>query len=234
VVEPQRRGLAHFHVLIVVRPDEDGHLLEGTELLTRLASVLPTPRSVRAARVRDLGDAAAATFRDGPTAAATDGTGVVLAFGTESDVRLLAPLGGTWAGVASYLAKYLTKTTGGMGLDLAAPRSPLAAHLDRLGDLAEARAKEYWPARHGGKAPRTGDLTRVRRSLGYSGPPRSTTRGYGTTLTELKAAAAALHQPDGPDVDVPEWVPVWAYRSDLTTDLRRISRAAAVIAARAP
>lgn len=209
VVEPQRRGATHFHIVVVVRSSPLlGERLEPNDLAELVRACLPVSRAARRAARRE---AAALglpepAFYDGPSALARDGSGERLTFGTESDVRPLVPGRTGWNGVAGYLAKYLTKSVGGAGAERLVPASPIVAHLDRLAALATDRARASWPARHAGRDPRRGDLTRAGRGLGYTGPPRSSSRHYGLTLTALRTAACA-HARAGLPPD--PWEPVW-------------------------
>lgn len=263
IQEPQHRGATHFHAVLVVRPG-DGPLPTDDALMAAIADLLPAPDDEHDARLGS---------------STTDPhSGREVTFGSVWDLRVVTPSRDPatgqqhWGGVARYLAKYLTKATGGEDLtDKVPPGSPRAEHLARLRRfaLADAAARiasrkrpAEVPMRPAGPAPtlstrswaavfldgwsfdadpvdvlavlrelsesdktwfayarallaahpelevramvadgaevakvadflncRPGDLTRAVRGLGYTGHPRTSSRGYGLTMKQLKEDA---------------------------------------------
>lgn len=209
VVEPQKRGAVHFHVLAVVRPDDAGHLPTWPTVRGLVAGTLP------------------AVGGDGSDAVqVTDPAGHTHSLGPVWDVREVKPTRDPatgamhYGGAAAYLAKYLSKSTGGD--DLADPvpyGSPLADHLDKMRATAAAwrirgkvateyaqadavarldlrhRAMGQWQGGATAQAAtlagfaRPGDLARAVRGLGFIGHPRTASRGWGRSMAELRQAA---------------------------------------------
>jgi hypothetical protein len=181
VVEFQARGVIHVHAPIRL----DGpHGPETAPLLDIDADQLG----------QAVLEAAHHVHLTVPTGA---GTGIVLRWGTQVDVRPISRGAGrdATAGpahphqVAAYLAKYLTKTTEDFGLP-ARVRHPWAArqagaspHAQRIIDTAYALAldghEEY------------GRLRDRLATLGYRGHPITKSRHYSTTFAALRRARAA-------------------------------------------
>jgi hypothetical protein len=179
VVEFQARGIIHVHAPI---------RLDG-------------PHGPETAPLLDIDDdqLGAAVFEAAQhvrlTVPTGDGTGVVLRWGSQVDVRPISHGAGRDASagpahphqVAAYLAKYLTKTTEDFGLP-ARVRHPWAArqagaspHAQRIIDAAYALAQR-------------GDYARLRdrlATLGYRGHPITKSRHYSTTFGALRRARAA-------------------------------------------
>lgn len=128
IQEPQTRGAQHFHVVITarqaLRPDADGvvspHPLPMARDLAR-AIALTLPHHQDAKRCHcgqtDQHRHAARVGIGGPEYTPANSP-EPLAFGEVWDVRPLTPVKDDkgkehWGGIAKYLAKYLTKSTGG-------------------------------------------------------------------------------------------------------------------------
>lgn len=239
IAEPQRRGQQHFHALLVLRPSANGALPASHELRTTIAATLPTP-----ARELDEFNAAGREVRLGPQVVDAR-TGRTLVFGHQTDVRQLTPRPGRdggqahWGGVAGYLAKYLTKSTGGSAIGDKVPEdSPIARHLSRLGRVARTRVLLANARSQTPKHLRAGDITRVVNGCGYAGPPRTSTRAWGTTLGRLKEAARAWNRerlglPAVPR-EVWDWFIDWAetqrFREVLRTQAQALAHAQPAVA----
>ena len=215
VAEFQRRGLVHFHA--VVRADgPDG---PGSE----------PPEWVTDALLADRLGALVAT------AAVKDPTGRLHRWGPQVSIRLLdgSPEDGA---VASYVAKYATKTTDGT---LAFARSftsrrvlertPAPEHLRRLALVAwdldrDRRLKSL-------------NLRRHAHALGFTGQLVTKSRSYSTTFGALRAARSkfrASHAPDtieilgaayaGRGYDDPRAERLAVFLHEATAEARRESR----------
>jgi hypothetical protein len=180
VVEFQARGVVHVHAPIRL----DGpHGPESPPLVDIDADQLGAAVLKAAQHVR-------------LTVPTGDGTGVVLRWGSQVDVRPISHGAGRDASagpahphqVAAYLAKYLTKTTEDFGLPArvrhprAARQAGASSHAQRIIDTAFAIAMS-------GK-----NYRRLRdrlATLGYRGHPITKSRHYSTTFGALRRARAA-------------------------------------------
>ncbi len=197
VVEFQARGIIHVHAPIRLDgphgPETPPHVDLDADHLGH--AVLEAARHVRL------------------TVPAGDGSGLVLRWGAQVDVRPISHGAGRDANagpahpfqVAAYLAKYLTKTTEEFGLP-ARVRHPWAArqagaspHAQRIIDTA------YTLATGGGE-----DYARLRErlaTLGYRGHPITKSRHYSTTFGALRRARAAWRRRPArldPDAEIRE------------------------------
>ncbi len=181
VAEYQRRGIIHFHFLV---------RLDGPA--TSCDPFPAPPPGITAQRLCDLVRAAAAAASY--TTPADPVTGPVrLAFGTQVDAR---PVHDTatrddTAGqdlhpetVAAYIAKYATKATD----DLEAGQRPVNPHLRRVRQTVDVLADRV--DRRDPDSPYR-RLSACRASLGFRGHFATKSRGYSTTLTELRRARHA-------------------------------------------
>jgi hypothetical protein len=197
VVEFQARGIVHVHVPIRL----DGPAGPDTPSLVDIDA-------------HDLGQAVLeAANHVRLTVHAGDGSGVVLRWGAQVDVRPISHGAGRDTGsgpahphqVAAYLAKYLTKTTEDFGLPArvrhprTARRAGASPHAQRIIDTAYALALD------GGK-----DYRRLRdrlATLGYRGHPITKSRHYSTTFGALRRARAAWRRRSprlDPDAEIRE------------------------------
>lgn len=163
VVELQRRGVPHFHA--VIRLDD---------------SAMPT-----SALVALVHQAAASVRLEVP---GFGGELVTLRFGTQTDVQpLMIAVGeGDDRRVASYLAKYVTKSVSDFGLS---PRrvSPRAvADLDVRPHVREVLRTVLLLA----ESPGPPEMARWLHALGYRGHITTKTRTYSTTMGALRAHRA--------------------------------------------
>lgn len=160
LAEEQRRGLIHFHTLIVLRPgEENGYIPSEPEFMQTVNRMLPHTRTLKNCWCE--GTTAAANHAPGTGGVShTDPlTGTVLRWGEQHDLRPLHSIPHnqtgepTWLPAASYLSKYLTKSIGGR--NVANPilnGSELDSHIKRLQLAADARVQqrltkeEYAPA----------------------------------------------------------------------------------------
>lgn len=219
IAEPQRRGQQHFHALLVFRPGDAVAMPSSALLRTVISGTLPTPAAEVAALIN-----AGGVVSQGPQVH-DEHTGRTFGFGDQSDVRALNPRAGRnggdphWGAVAGYLAKYLTKSTGGDVIGDRVPEdSAIAKHLRRLGAVARSRLVLANARRTVPKHLRRGDISRVVSGCGYAGPPRSSTRRWGTTLGKLKTAARAwAREKMGLPVEPRE---VWNWFIDWTETMR--------------
>jgi hypothetical protein len=181
VVEFQARGVIHVHAPIRLDgphgPESPPLIDIGADQLGH--AVLEAARHVRL------------------TVPTGDGSGVVLRWGAQVDVRPISHGAGRDASagpahpqqVAAYLAKYLTKTTEDFGLPAsvghpgAARQAGASPHAQRIIDTAYALAQA------GGE-----DYGRLRdrlATLGYRGHPITKSRQYSMTFGALRRARAA-------------------------------------------
>ena len=163
VVELQRRGVPHFHAVIRL----DDSTLSATELTAIVHQ------------------AAASVRLDVP---GFGGELVTLRFGSQTDVQpLLIAVGeGDDRRVASYLAKYVTKSVSDFGLS---PRriSPRAvAALDVRPHVREI----LWTVLTLAESPGPSEMARWLHTLGYRGHITTKTRAYSTTMGALRAHRA--------------------------------------------
>jgi hypothetical protein len=175
VVEFQRRGLAHFHV--VVRADgADGPSAEPPEWLDAATLGDAVRRAVGAVSV-----------------GGSPGADTRFVWGSELDVRDLAEGGADIEKVAAYAAKYAAKSADGQGSLARRVRSrteigrlEVNAHLKRLVETA-------WVL---GYAPELGSL-RLQdhaHNLGYPGHFATKSTRYSTTFSKLRQARAEFIQ----------------------------------------
>jgi len=173
VVEFQRRGLIHLHV--VVRADGRAGPSERPPKWLSVQALM--------AAVSDTVARAAVTVPSGAPGPATK-----VSWGSEFDVRVLVPGdGGDSTAIAAYVAKYATKTADGTPA-LAHPirsasqleRLPLRPHLVRL-------VKEAW-ALGGRKELRRLRLRAHAHTLGYTGQFSSKSLLFSTTFGALRDA----------------------------------------------
>ena len=169
VVELQRRGVPHFHA--VVR-------LDNTTLTTADLIALGH-RAIRS------------TSLDVP---AIGGELLTLRFGPQTDLRPLIPGSGTEdRRIASYLAKYVTKSVTEFGLS---PRriSPRAVtELAVRPHIRSILVTITWVAQETDDP----DMTKWLHTLGYRGHITTKTRAYSTTMGALRAQRAAWRQQQG-------------------------------------
>ena len=175
VVEFQRRGLVHLHVVVRADgregPDEAPPPWLDAEVLTAAVG--------------------RAIARSAVAVPPVDGTELTRAsWGPEHDIRVLIPSGeADSAAIAAYVAKYATKTADGTG-SLAHPiRS--AAQLERLGVRPHIAAlvRTAWAlGRVTVVAPLS--LRAHAHTLGYTGQFSSKSVRYSTTFTALREARA--------------------------------------------
>jgi hypothetical protein len=198
--EYQARGAVHFHVLL---------RLDGTDPADP-AAVVPPPPGITAADLENAVRRAAATVtcQTRPHPGSPDGTGWVIAWGNQTDVRTVTDGGpGTVTGlaVASYLAKYATKGTEPSGhasaritpatVDLYA--SPAGTHAERLIHACWALGRA--DGRMAGKATYA-SLRRWAHMLGFGGHFLTKARRYSVTFAALRQARITYrrHQDPGP------------------------------------
>jgi hypothetical protein len=192
VAEMQRRAIPHFHAVIRL----DGPSVPGEPPVAPLCSITATDFAVlvqHAARTVSL------TVTDPDNL--DGGEGLVLRFGTQTDVRPIEPATGISTGevtprrsgrsVAAYLAKYVTKSVAEFGVGIRR-MSPLAvaeldvtAHvraiLSTITDLGAHRAYQ--------------GMERWLHTLGYRGHVTTKSRRFSTTMGALRAYRAAwTHQ----------------------------------------
>ena len=194
VAELQRRGLVHFHALFRVDLADIGVHVNVDDVVSVLQRAISTT-----------------TLRDGDD---------FYRWGKVFDVGKLGESLRDTRGVASYLAKYVTKTAGG-NIELARrfrTRRQIAqlvsdSHLRRLALVA-------W------------DMNRERsaNTLGYSGQFITKSRGYSTSFQALRAARAEFWKSgvDGDEVDATYTYNGRGYddprASDLADVLARLER----------
>lgn len=202
VGEYQTRGVVHFHALLRLDAIEDG--AEGRPVL------LAPPACIRTDTLAELARAAAAgtRFRTAAHPDAPDGLGWVIGWGRQVDVRVIrdAVTAGRLADgtaiddldVASYLAKYATKSTEAVGLlahrltpdtiDIYADETThpgrLIAAAWRLGRLSALA-----PPNEDGRAPYD-RLRKWAHMLGFGGHFLTKSRAYSTTFAERRGKRA--------------------------------------------
>jgi hypothetical protein len=195
IVELQHRGVPHFHAVIrldAAVPDESPlPAAPDTALTTANLAVL-----VRRA--------AATAHLDTPGAG---GELVTLRFGEQIDIQPLHRTGDQGAGttdrrVASYLAKYVTKSVDEFGLTArrlspeAIDRLDLRPHVRMILHTIIALADNPGPA----------EMTRWLHTLGYRGHITTKTRRYSTTMGALRAQRATWRgHPEPATADAEEW-----------------------------
>jgi hypothetical protein len=186
--EYQARGAVHFHALF---------RLDGTDAADPAAIVSPPP-GIAAADLENAVRQAVANvaFRTRPHPDSPDGEGWLIAWGQELDVRPVADRGtGAVSGlaVASYLAKYATKSTEASG-HTSARMTPetIALHADPAGSHIARLIDACWHVGHAdgrmsGKVTYT-SLRRWAHMLGFGGHFLTKARRYSVTFTALRQA----------------------------------------------
>ena len=167
VVELQRRGLVHFHALFRVDLEDEDFQVEVADLVSAMQRAIATT-------TMQVGDD-------------------VFRWGKVFDVQDLGTSLGDTRGVANYLAKYVTKTTGG-SIELARRFRSRGAIYQRVTDTHLRRlALEAWDM----------GSERSANTLGYAGQFITKSRGYSTNFQALRAARAAfwMTAPDADDVE---------------------------------
>lgn len=163
VVELQRRGVPHFHA--VIRADN------ATLTAADLAALIH--------------QAAAAVRLDVPS---LGGELVVMRFGSQTDVQPLLFRAGEDADrrVASYLAKYVTKSVAEFGLS---PRRISPRAVPTL-DVRPHVREILWTVLALADSPGPPEMVRWLHTLGYRGHITTKTRAYSTTMGALRAHRA--------------------------------------------
>jgi hypothetical protein len=175
VVELQRRGVPHFHA--VIRIDDS-----ATVTRAELAALIY--------------QAAASVRLDAPS---FGGELVTLRFGPQTDVQPLriAPGEDDDRRVASYLAKYVTKSVTDFGLSprrlspRAVPMLDVRPHVRTILETVVALADSPGPE----------EMTRWLHTLGYPGHITTKTRAYSTTMGALRAHRAEWRASKADPVD---------------------------------
>jgi len=165
VVELQRRAVPHFHAVIRL----DDQAADG-----RAAR----PPSVGAGQLSALVMQAAAMAA---LPVRTRRRAMTLRFGEQLDVRALDDVSGRR--VAAYLAKYVTKSVGDFGLTARRLHEGVVGELDvsdHVRRILQAIAKLA-------REPEYRELGMWLHTLGYRGHITTKTRGYSTTMGELRA-----------------------------------------------
>jgi hypothetical protein len=192
VAEYQARGAVHFHAVL---------RLDGTDPADP-GRVVPPPPGITVADLEDAirSTAARITWRSPAHPDSPDGHGWVIAWGEQTDVRVIAAHGDVSdLAVASYLAKYSTKGTETSGhasaritpetVDMYA--KPDGTHPERLihACWALGTAKDYE------------GLRRWAHMLGFGGHFLTKARRYSVTLTALRQARITYRrsQDTGPE-----------------------------------
>lgn len=169
VVEYQRRGVVHLHVLARLDPLAGAELPSGCDVGGLAQALLQAVQQVRVPYPGGLGGMAR--------------------FGVQADVQRVGAEGSV-AGVAGYLAKYATKGSDEHGgLDR---RLRSSADLDRreLPEHVRRLARAAW--RLGGRTELAGlGLRRFAHALGFRGHWLTKSRGWSVTFAALRAERAA-------------------------------------------
>jgi hypothetical protein len=211
VAEYQRRGLVHFHAAI---------RLDGPD-----GPADPAPAGLTGDALRDaILDAARSVYLD---VARSDGTPLLLGWGTQIDLRTITPAGATTvedehgeitdASLAGYIAKYATKGTGKSDRHPDRPiRSELhIGHLD-VTDHHRRLIETCWQL--GGLSDYEGlNLRKWAHMLGFRGHFLTKSRRYSTTFRAIRAERRTWRLADtlaqlGHDTDDPNEIP-----ADLAT-----------------
>lgn len=185
VLELQRRGVPHFHA--VIRFD-DANALATAELAALIHQ------------------AAASVRLDVPS---FGGELVTLRFGSQTDVQLLriAPGEDDDRRVASYLAKYVTKSVADFGLSprrlspRAIPTLDVRPHVRKILETVLLLAESPGPE----------EMTRWLHTLGYRGHITTKTRAYSTTMGALRAHRAEWRASKSEQVDEPPAAVRWRF-----------------------
>jgi len=192
--EYQARGAVHFHALLRL----DGHDPADP------ARLLPPPSGLTAADLDEAIRHAAAsiTFLTPPHPASPCGTGWVIGWGDELDVRVITVRAAgsvTDLMVASYLAKYATKGTEITG-HTSARLTPATVNLHTSPDGSHTQRLIHacWTL---GAHPEYRGLRRWAHMLGFGGHFLTKARHYSVTFGELRAARIGYRrtQTPGPD-----------------------------------
>jgi hypothetical protein len=196
VVEFQRRGLVHLHV--VIRADgTEGHSEAPPPWL---GAALLTAAVERAAQTSDV------------AVPAVHGTGLRRArWGTQVDVRALSPSDPDDAtAIAAYVAKYATKTADGSGW-LAHPiRSRAQLEHLALRPHVVGLVRTAWHLGGRRELSHLG-LRAHAHALGYGGQFSSKSARFSTTFGALREARVAFARHDGDEDDGVEWDGEWTY-----------------------
>ena len=201
VAEYQARGAVHFHVLL---------RLDGTTDTDPTAPA-PPPPGLTAGDLEDaVRQAGAVAFRTRPHPDSPAGEGWAVTWGHELDVRPVAdtgPASVTRLAVASYLAKYATKSTEAAGhtsrrIDTV---DALRLHADPYGTHTERLIHACWVIGHAdgrmrGKVTYR-SLRRWAHMLGFGGHFLTKAHRYSVTFGALRQARIDYrrHQETGPD-----------------------------------
>jgi hypothetical protein len=168
VAELQRRGGVHLHAIVRADAARDEILPPPGEITTLLLSE---------AILR----AIAAVYKD----VEIEGITRRLVFGEQVRVELLSA--GEVRGVASYLAKYLTKEASGTGVLDHRLREGELEYLELPGHLRRI-VETAWRL---GAEPGQDRLRRFAHALGYTGHVMTKSRRYSTTFRQLRLARLA-------------------------------------------
>ncbi len=194
VAELQLRGMVHFHALFRVDTEDDGSRIEVADVVSALQRAISMT-----------------VLKDGDQR---------FLWGRVFDVRDIGASVRDTHGVASYLAKYVTKTAGG-SIELARRFQSRREIAVRVGNRHLRRlALEAWDM----------GCERSANTLGYSGQFITKSRGYSTNFQALRAARAAFWIPE-PESDGVEATYTYDGRgyddpraSDLAEVLARLER----------
>ena len=196
--EYQARGAVHFHVLL---------RLDGLDPADP-ARLLPPPAGLTAADLDAATRHAAATITctTPPHPASPGGTGWVIGWGDELDVRVITMRAtGTVTDlmVASYLAKYSTKGTEVTGhTSKRLTPATIGLHANADGTHAERLIHACWKL---GSHPGYASLQRWAHMLGFGGHFLTKGRYYSVTFTALRAARIFYRRTQDPG---PEHEPI--------------------------
>jgi hypothetical protein len=184
VAELQHRGVIHLHAIVRAdaATDEVGPppIPVSTALLTE--ALLRATRAVFVERV-------------------VNGEILRFVFGEQVKVDPLAP--GEVKGIASYLAKYLTKEASGNGALDHKLREGEVEYLD-LTDHLRRIVETAWSL---GAIPDLGRLRRWAHALGYTGHLMTKSRRYSTTFLRLRAARQVWRLAEAGDTEDPAPAP---------------------------
>ncbi len=174
VAEMQRRGLVHFHVLLRADGPEDSESDPPDWLSAELLAVV----------ARDAVRRASAWRMDGRT----------VGWGNVLDIQALGEESRDAERASSYLAKYVTKTTGGSA-ELA-HRFRLRRQIEQLVDDPHARRLALTAWDLGGHEEFSAlNLRAHAHTLGFAGQLITKSRRYSTTFTGLRRARAEFMAP---------------------------------------
>jgi len=205
VAEYQARGAVHFHVLL---------RLDGIDPIDKDA-IVPPPPGITAADLQDAirRSARSVSFRTRPHPDSPDGEGWDIAWGQQTDIRVVADHGTDTVSiraVASYLAKYATKSTEASGHTSTriTTADALGLFADPGGTHVERLIHACWTIGHAngrmrGKATYSA-LRRWAHMLGFGGHFLTKARRYSVTFTQLRQARTDYrrhhdHEPARPE-----------------------------------